>query len=114
MKNKVEKRRYPRVPLDWPVVVITPKGAIMGKTANISVNGLALLLFLETPVIDDEFKITLKSSEGYEMSVTCQKLWSDIINLDGYVYSGIGVRFIKISSSDRETIASIVGKYFLS
>jgi len=111
MKNKIEKRRYPRIPLDWPVVVMTPQGAIMGKTENISVSGLALLLFLETPVIDNEFKITLKSSEGNLMSVNCQKLWSDIINRDRYIDSEIGARFTKISSSDRKTIATLVAAY---
>jgi hypothetical protein len=111
MKNQIERRRHPRVAVDWPVVVMTPQGAIMGKTENISANRLALLLFLETPVIDDEFKITLKSSEGYLMSVTCQKLWSDIINREGYIDSEIGARFTKISSSDRKTIATLVEVY---
>ena len=113
MKNRTEKRRDPRIPVDWPIVLITPKGPIRGKTANISISGLALILFLETPEIGDEFEITIKSSEEHEMSVTCEKIWSGSIIVDESVYSGIGVRFTKISSSDREIIASMVSEYYL-
>jgi len=113
MNTGIERRRDPRISTDWPVVLMTPQGAIKGKTANISINGLGLLLFSETPDIDDEFQITLKPSEGHEMSMTCEKIWSGSINLDGTVYGGIGVRFTKISSSDREIIAAMVKEYYL-
>jgi len=65
------------------------------------------------PEIDDEFQITLKSLESPEMSVNCEKIWSDSINLDGSIYSGIGVRFTKISSGDRQFITSMIEEYYL-
>ena len=111
MKNGIERRRHPRISVNWPVVLMTPQGAIKGKTANISVSGLGLLLFTETPEIDDEFKITLTSSEGHEMLVTCERIWADGINLYGFTYSGVGVRFTKISSRDRKIIATMVAAY---
>ena len=111
MNSGIEKRRDPRVPLVLPVVLMTPQGAIEGKTANISVSGLALLLFLEKPEIGDEFEITIKSSDDHEMSVTCEKVWSDTIILDESVYYGIGVQFTKISANDREILASMVAEY---
>ena len=49
MKNGIERRRHPRVPLALPIVLKTPQGAIEGKTLNISVGGLAVLLFKEKP-----------------------------------------------------------------
>ena len=113
MNTGIERRRDPRISADWPVVLMTPQGAIKGKTANISISGLGLLLFSETPEIDDEFQITLKPSEGHDMSMTCEKIWSGSINLDETVYSGIGVRFTKISSSDRKIIAAMVKEYYL-
>ena len=111
MKLIIERRRDPRVAVDWPVVVLTPKGAIKGKTVNISVSGLALLLFSEMPDVGDEFQITLKPSEDHEMLITCEKIWSDLVNLDGSFRSGIGVQFTKISSRDRKTIASLLKTY---
>jgi len=113
MNTGIERRRHPRAPLALPVVLMTPQVAIKGKTVNISVGGLALLLFLETPKIGDEFQIALKSSEDHEMPVTCEKVWSGSIIYDESVYNGIGVRFTKISTSDREIIASMVAEYYL-
>jgi len=59
MNVGIERRRDPRIPVDWPVVLMTPQGA--------------LFLFSEMPEIGDEFQITLKSSEDHQMSVTCEK-----------------------------------------
>ena len=113
MKKGIDRRRHLRVPLDLQVVLMTPQGAFEGKTADISVSGLAVLLFLEKPEISDEFEITLKSSEGHEMSVTCEKVWSGKFISDETVYNAIGVQFTKISSSGREIIAAMVEKYYL-
>jgi len=112
MSTGIERRRHSRVPLSLPVVLMTPQGAIKGKTANISVGGLALILFFEKPEIGDEFQITLKSSEGHEIPVTCKKVWSGKIIADESVYHGIGVRFTKISSSDQDIIASLIAEYY--
>jgi len=111
MNTGIERRRHPRVPIALPVVLMTSQGAIKGKTANISVGGLALILFSEKPKIGDEFQITLKSSEDHEMPVTCEKVWSGSIIADESVYNGIGVRFTKISFSDQDIIASLVEEY---
>lgn len=86
MKNGIDRRRHLRVPLALEVVLMTPQGAIKGKTADISVNGLAVLLFLEKPEIGDEFEITLKSSEDHEMSMPCEKVWSSKFISDETVY----------------------------
>ena len=113
MKNGIDRRRHLRVPLDLQVVLMTPQGAFEGKTADISVSGLAVLLFLEKPEISDEFEITLKSSEGHEMSVTCEEVWWGKYILDETIYNAFGVRFTKISPSDSEIIAEMVEAYYL-
>ena len=92
---------------------MTLQGPIKGKTVDISVNGLAVLLFLEKPKTGDEFEISLKSSEDHKMSGTCEKVWSGKFISDETVYNAIGVQFTKISSSDREIIAAMVEKYYL-
>ena len=112
MNTGIEKRRHPRIPLNWPVILMTPQGPIKGETSNVSVGGLALILFLETPEIGDEFQITLKMSANLEMIVTCEKIWSGKIVDDESVCFGIGVRFTKISSSDLDIIDSLVAEYY--
>lgn len=111
MKNGIDRRRDLRIPVGWPVVLITPQGAIEGMTANTSVSGLALLLFSEMPEVGDKFQIILKPSEGDKIPVTCEKIWSDNLILDESVCIGIGVRFTKISSHDRKIIAALAKAY---
>ena len=113
MKSIVEKRRDPRIPVSLPVVLMTRRGAIKGKTVNLSIGGLALLLLPEIPEIDDEFQMTLKLPEDHIMPLTCEKIWSDKIVFDGSLHIGIGVRFVKISSNNRQIIASKVAEYDL-
>jgi len=112
MNSAIENRRHPRIPLSWPVILMTPQGPIKGETSNISVGG-TLILCSETIEIDDEFQIILKHPEDHEMPVTCENVWSGKFISDETVYNVIGVRFIKISSSDREIIASMVAEYYL-
>jgi len=113
MKNKIEKRRYPRIPVDWPIALITSQGTLNGKVLNISEDGSALIYFLATPVISGYFSIIFKVSEDHEIYVPCEKIWSDKIIVEESVFDGLGVRFTNISSSDRKFIASLVEEYYL-
>ncbi len=113
MKKEMERRRHLRAPLAVTAVLKTRQGSMEGKTADISVSGLAVILFLEKPDIGDEFEITLKSSENHEMSVTCEEVWSGKIISNETIYNALGVEFIKISPSDRKIIASMVEEYYL-
>ncbi len=113
MKNGIEKRRHLRVPLALQVVLMTPKGPIKGKTADISASGLAVILFIEKPEIGDTFDIALKSSDGKDMRVACKRVWLGKLISNETVYDTIGVEFTKISTNDSEILASLVEIYYL-
>jgi len=113
MKNGFEKRRHLRVPLALQAVLMTPQGPIKGKTADISASGLAVILFIEKHEIGDKFEIALKSSEGHDMIVACKMVWLGKIISNEATYNAIGVKFTKISSNDRELLASLVEIYYL-
>jgi hypothetical protein len=110
MNYENEKRRHPRVALNWPVDLITPQDTVRGETSNISVGG-ALFLFSEIPEIGDEFKVILQSSEEHRIPATCKKVRSYNFNINGSVLHGIGARFTKITSVDRGVIATLVDVY---
>lgn len=112
MKNGKDRRRHLRVPLDLQVFLSTPQGTFTGKTADISERGLAVILFLEEPELGDKFDITLKTSEGHEIPVTCEKVWSGKYIIDEVIYNAFGVQFAEISASDREIIAEMVKAYY--
>ena len=112
MKNKIDKRRDPRIPVDWPVALITSQGTLNGKTLNISAGGSALVYFLRTPETSSYFSTIFKVSEDHEIYVPCQMIWSDKIICDEKVYNGLGVRFTDISSSDRKFLSTLVTEYY--
>ena len=113
MKNGIERRQDPRAPISLPVEVKTPTGTIKGKTANISIGGLALLLFSEPPEVGDEFQIILALPDHHEAKVTCQKRWSGEMVAGSTVYTAIGVQFTMISAEDRDIVASLVEAHCL-
>ena len=114
MKNGIERRRDPRIPVSWPVVLITSQGAFNGKMINITASGSALICFSGPVEIDGEFSIVFNPSEDHEIYVPCEKIWSDKIIHEEGVFNALGVRFTKISSKDREIIDSIVKGYYPS
>jgi hypothetical protein len=103
----IEKRLHPRIPVNWPVVILTPKGAIKGETRNISVGG-ACIEYSEEADLNGELQIVFEHSEQRSISVSGRKAWSGNFNIDGKsVFSGVGVRFTEISREDRELISSL-------
>ena len=103
----IEKRLHPRIPVNWPVVILTPKGAIKGETRNISVGG-ACIQYSEEADLNGELHIVFEHSEQRSMSVTGRRAWAGNFNIDGKsVFSGVGVRFTEISREDRELISSL-------
>ena len=103
----IEKRLHPRIPVNWPVVILTPKGAISGETRNISAGG-AFIQYSEEADLNGELHIVFEHSKQRSMSVTGRKAWSGNFNIDGKsVFSGVGVRFTEISREDRELISSL-------
>ncbi len=103
----VEKRLHPRIPVNWPAVVVTANGSIEGEVRNISVGG-AFIQYSEKADLNGELQIVFENSEQRSMSVTGRKAWTGNFNIDGKsVFIGVGVRFTEISREDRELISSL-------
>ena len=106
-----EKRLHPRIPVNWPVVILTPKGAIEGETRDISVGG-AFIKYSDEGDLRGDLQIVLKPSEQRSIPVTGRKVWSGNFNFDGKeVYSGVGIQFTDISPEDGEYITSLSSAY---
>lgn len=114
MKNKTERRRHIRVPLDIQVILNTPEGAIEVTSADISVSGLGVNLSSEKHEIGDEYQVLLKANGNREIELACEKMWSSKFISDETIYDAIGFKFTHISTNEREMIASMVEKYFLN
>ena len=95
LMHYMDRREDQRAQITLPIEIKTPQGTIKGKTANISIGGLTLLLNQESPKIDDEFKINLILRDNHEAELLCKKRWSGKKVIDSTVYHAIGARFIK-------------------
>ena len=112
MNSIIENRRYPRIPLNWPVFFETPYGRIFGEISNISVNGTRILCPYITET-DEKFEIFLTPHEYHYIPVTCEKAWAGGFLTNAFFNIAIGVRFTEMSSSDQGIIASLVEEYQL-
>ena len=104
---EIEKRKHPRVIVNWPVVVNIPRGWLEGEVKDISVGGVCILC-PEEPAHEDDFRMLLKPSEQKALSVIGEKVWSDTMDIGYGTVFGIGIRFTYISEADRQYIANIV------
>jgi hypothetical protein len=107
----VEKRLHPRIPVNWPVVMVTANGSIEGEIINISVGG-AFIRYSEEADLNGDLQIVLKPSQQRSIPVTGRKVWSGNFNIDGKsVFSGVGIRFTEILHEDREFITFLASAY---
>lgn len=113
MKNGIERRRYLRAPLALTLVVKTPQGPMEGKTVDISISGLSIMLFSEVPEIDEEFDVAIKLPTGRKMSIGCKKVWWGKRISNDNLYDAIGVHFTKISTADKKILTTLIEDHFL-
>ncbi len=102
-------QKYTRAEVKWPVVIQAGKRTMDGVTWKVSPNGVfikcAKPLRLHE-VCDLAIRIP---GEERPLEVTVEVVWSNIHGQDDEVTPrGMGVRFIKISSEDRQAIAKQV------
>lgn len=107
----VERRRHPRISVSWPTIIRTRQGFIDAQSRDISEGG-AFIEHAEDLDLGDDFQIVFQPSEDKYILATCEKAWCGNINVDGKeTYSGMGVRFVKISVNDRKFLSTLVSDH---
>ena len=108
MENHSEKRRHPRIEVEWPVIVSQGDDFIEGKTKNIAFDGISI--FCEEPLpLDEIVSISIEPPEQQSMVISGKIIWSDIYGIDDQSTTyGIGLCFIKISDEDRSRFLDLI------
>jgi hypothetical protein len=104
-----ERRKYPRVPVDWSAIVKTNHGSLEGEVKDISVGG-ACILCPEEPIAGESVSILLNPPEQRSIPVIGEKVWSGFFDIHYGTAFGMGVQFIHVSPEDRQYIADLVEK----
>ena len=98
---RIEKRRYSRAGVKWPVIIQTPTGLVDGTTENLSLGG-AFIRVSSQLNSSHNFPVVL-NGKGRLISCTAQVVWSDECKISDKNKSlGIGVRFTRMMLNDRQ------------
>ena len=101
-----DRRAYPRAKFKWPVVAKTTERTINGVTLNIGPDGV--FIRCAKPLrLNEVVELTI-SIPGMERSLKAKAevVWSNIYGPDDEISPrGMGVKFTRISSEDRQFIA---------
>jgi hypothetical protein len=106
-----ERRKAPRINVNWPVTVITSEGTIEGESRNITPNGVFIHCKKKLP--EDEFyQLIINLPNGKQIIVKGHMMWS---NLNGREEAGplvnMGFSFIKMSEQDQKVLRTVIALF---
>ena len=102
-----EKRKYPRVDINWPVSIETAYGTIAAEVINISFGG-AFICCKKPLQLRKVFRLTMIGPENEPVIATAQVVWSNAnVSEEKVINRGMGVRFIKMSDRHIQLVRQI-------
>jgi hypothetical protein len=111
LTEDTEKRQHPRIPVRWPVTIITKQGSIEGESRNITVAGL-FVHCLDKLEKNQEYQMIIKIPEKESILLKGRVVWSNFDSVDyNDSYVGMGFCFIKVSEEDRGVLSELISRY---
>ncbi|MGQ9646923.1 MAG: PilZ domain-containing protein [Thermodesulfobacteriota bacterium] len=102
-----EKRKHPRVDVNWPVSIETSYGTMAGEVKNVSLGGAFICCKKPLP-LRKVFRMTMIGPDNEPLTATAQVAWSNAnMPEEKVVNRGMGVRFIKMSDRHLELVRQI-------
>jgi len=111
LASGIEKRKYRRINVSWPISIVVDEESIEGKTINITVDGV--LISCEEPLqLNEVFRISINPPNQQGIEVNGKVLWSDHYAIDEQDTAfAIGICFVKISDVDRHFLKDLVSAH---
>ena len=109
LRRKPKKREYARLPVVWPVSILTSAGPISGEIRNVSLSG-ALVYCRQLPDPQHFHRLSIEIKKyAQTMLLTVEMIRLDVVYVDhhGPIYS-IGTRFVEIDEHDLEFLSTKV------
>ncbi len=111
MVDPSEKRKAPRINVNWPITIITSRGTIEGESRNITPSGIFIHCKKKLPE-DEVYQMIIKLPNGKQIIVKGQLTWS---NLNGREDTGslvdMGFSFIKMSDQDQTVLRTVISVF---
>jgi len=105
-----EKRKAPRIKVNWPVKITFETKSITGKVRDISTMGVSINCSDPIPV-GENLPVTIMPPGGKLINVLGKIVWSDCYGLDmnnENTTLAMGLSFIEISMKDRHILKEII------
>ena len=109
----VADRRTPtRIRARWPVVVLTDKGVLLAETRDISSEGV--FISCEEPLRPEEkLRVFIMAPNHRPLEIPAEVAWSNPhASEQDTTPKGMGLRFTKDSSDQRERLHNIVAQHY--
>lgn len=107
MGAELEKRRYPRAEVSWPVTILTASGPIEGEVRNVSLGG-AFISCSEQPGLRETFRLVIKVPFERQYLLAKGKVARSNLYDPDERLRGVAVRFTELSDRDRELLTRVV------
>ena len=112
--NPAQRRKHPRVQVNWPVTMMTPEGEMDGFIENVSAGGAYIRCGTLLSKNDLFILLILHNDREYSW-IGAEVVWLDIplsSNGSGEVLPiGMGVRFTVISTEDLGLLSDAVAEH---
>ena len=105
------ERRISRIEGSWPVVVLTPSGALTAETRNISPQGAFIVCDRPIPPREELRLFIMFPNSRYLDILAKVTWWYPYGSMEDKTPRGMGLRFTRISDADREFISSLASGY---
>ncbi len=107
-----EKRFVPRVPVKWPVTMLSPLAQVEGKIESVSSKG-ALVSCKDMPPLEEGLVIVIRAPDYKTMNLNGKVVWSTVLKSgEGDPHYGVGVQFTRMSADDREVLHAMIAKLY--
>ena len=106
-----ERRKYSRVPVDWPVLILNHTGGSLGGVSNISVRG-ALVCFQRPLNPKERYRLFIMVPDRRPLSLLAEVSWLDVSCSAKTIFPcSHGIRFTRVARADREVLESAISSH---
>jgi hypothetical protein len=111
LASTIERRKYHRINVSWPISIALDEESIEGKTINVTVDGV--LISCEEPLeLNEILRISINPPNHQGIEVNGKVIWSDHYAIDEQDTAfGIGICFVKIADVDRHFLKDLVSAH---
>jgi hypothetical protein len=98
--------------VSWPVVILTARGATVGETVNVGIDGAFIIC--RVPLLRDEkFRVFIMAPNRQALNISVDAAWSNPYSSEeDNPPKGMGIRFTQISPADRQFLSDFIAENY--